>query len=240
MGCGQESKKKHYCEFIRSIKHDDITYSFEFQSDTLKEWKEGDHSMLIVNVDDMLTGKKLSLDSLEEEGIIRFTTRIKKEASAFKKELLELIKGEDVMLTEPAGKMTLRRENRPIVLLSNGIGIAGVRGVVKTYVKDQTGVTQMISMNVDHKSNIYKSEFDQYKKEIKDFDAYYLSHRHTLTGMLYHELKVLSKRHKEKPIVYVVGSDDFVQDQISYLKDLEFVDDDIVIGSKQTDSCCRD
>lgn len=240
MGCGQEKKDNYYGEYLGLTKHDDFTYSFDFKSDDIKKWQEGDHSMLIVTYDDILVGKKLSYTTLPDEGKIRFTTRIKDEPSDFKKGLLNLVKGEFIKISEPSGAFRLKRESRPVVLLSNGVGVAGVRALVRKFVGSQNMVTEMLLFNVDKRSNIFKDEFDFYNTEIPNFKSYYLSHRTSYYSMLNHELRMLINRHHLDPIFYVTGSDEFVEENAKYLEDLDFPKDDIIVGGKQSDSCCRD
>ena len=240
MGCGQEVKKNYYCEFIKLTKMDESTYSLDFKSDEIKVWQAGDHSMLILNVNDTLVGKKLSYVTMPEENIIRFTTRIKEKGSDYKRALLDLIKGEFVKISEPSGNFTLRRENRPVVLLSNGVGVSGVVTMVKQFIDDQSKVSEMLLMNVDNSSDIYKEDFKQFESEVDTFKSYYLSHRASYYGMLKHELTMMNQRHQQNPIFYLTGSDIFVNESVKYLKDLDYLEADIVLGGKQADSCCRD
>jgi ferredoxin-NADP reductase len=239
MGCGQENKENYYAKYLGFIKHDALTYSFEFTCDEIKTWKEGDHSMLIVPYDDILFGKKLCYASSPEEEVMRFTTRIYDDLSDFKKGLLNLYPGEFIKISEPSGNVSLKRESRPVVLLSNGVGIAGVRGLIRKFVENQSMITEMLQINVDGKSNIYKEEFDAYQKKYPNFKSYYVSHRIAYYSILYHELKMLMKRHDLDPIIYLAGSDDFVEENKNYLMDLDFSEDDILMGGKQSDACCR-
>ena len=57
---------------------------------------------------------------------------------------------------------------------------------------------------------------------------------------MYHELNMLYKRHDLPPIIYLTGSDDFVDENMNYLKDLDIPEEDIILGGKQKDACCRD
>ena len=154
MGCGQEEKQNFYASYLGNIKHDDFTYSFDFKCKDIIKWQEGDHSMLIVTIDDILVGKKLSYVTLPDEDLIRFTTRIGENPSDFKKGLLNLVKGEFIKISEPSGSFKLRREHRPVVLLSNGVGISAMRTIIRRYVESQNMVTEMLQINVDAKSNI--------------------------------------------------------------------------------------
>lgn len=237
MGCGQEERKNYYCTLKQIESIDKITYNIDFTSDDLKTWREGDHSMLILNVKGELVGKKLSYASLPEDGYIRFTTRIDASSSDYKKTMLSLVKGEEVKISEPSGEFKLKRDNRPLVLVSNGVGIAVMRPLIQLYLKDHSQIPVLINMNVDSRSNIYKEELS--KAQNDRFKTYYLSHRSTYYSMLYHELKMLVKTYKCKPIIYMAGSDPFVEETYAYLKDLDFTDDDLVIGGQQTDACCR-
>lgn len=240
MGCGQEEKQNFYAIYLGNNKHDDFTYSFDFKCKDIIKWQEGDHSMLIVTIDDILIGKKLSYVTLPDEGIIRFTTRISENPSDFKKGLLNLVKGEFIKISEPSGNFRLRREHRPVVLLSNGVGISAMRTLVRRYVQSQNMVTEMLQINVDAKGDIYKEEFQQYQKEIPTFKSYHLEHRSSYYSFLYHELNMLYKRYDLPAIVYLAGSDEFVEENMNYLKDLDFPEEDLILGGKQMDSCCRD
>lgn len=240
MGCGQEKKENFYAEYIGRCQIDDFTYSFDFKTDEIKNWHEGSHAMVIVTIDDTLVGKKLSFVTLEEEGIIRFTTRIVEPLSDFKRGLMALSHKEYIKISQPSGDFRLLREGRPVVLLSNGVGVAGLRGHVKRFVERQYMVTEMLHFNVDSRSNLFKEEFEGYQSQVKTFHTYYLSHRGAYYGMVNHELRMLIKRHDLDPIFYVCGSDDFVEENRRYLEDLDFSKDDIKVGGKQADSCCRD
>lgn len=239
MGCGQENKENYYAKYLGFIQHDPITYSFKFVSEDIKKWQAGDHSMLILPYEDILVGKKLCYTSLPEEGEMRFTTRIFDDLSDFKRALLNLNVGEFIKISQPSGNVSLKRENRPVVLLSNGVGIAGMRALIHKYVENQNMITEMLQVNVDSRSNIYKEELDAYQKKYPNFKSYYVSHRAAYYSILYHELKMMMKRHDLDPIFYLAGADDFVEASKAYLMDLDFSEDDIFMGGKQSDACCR-
>ena len=237
MGCGQETRKNFYGELINIIKHDEITYSFDFNSDDIKSWNEGDSSMLIVSVNDTLVGKKFSYASLQEDKYIRFTTRISEACSDYKNVLSGLAKGEYVKISEPTGNFGLKRENRPVVLLSNGVGISAVRSLVKSFVNNQDLIPKMIQFNVDARSNIYKEEFDSYRSELNQFQSYYLSNRKTYYSMLNHELRILLKNDSVVPYIYIVGSESFVSENMTYLLDLGLTENDLIVDDAT--GCCH-
>ncbi len=239
MGCGQEKKDNYYGELINIRKHDEITYSFDFKSDEITHWNEGDASMLIFVVDDTMAGKKFSYASLPEDGFIRFTTRIKKDCSEYKKTLKNLVKGEFVRISQPVGNLELKRENRPILLLSNGIAITAVRSLIKSFMSNQDSIPKMIQFNVDSKSDIYKEEFDSYKAETDKFQSYYLSNRNSFYGMLNHDLKILLRNYPENPYVYIVGSKEFVSENITRLLALGIKETDIIVDEQSVNGCCR-
>lgn len=237
MGCGQETRKNFYGELINIIKHDEITYSFDFNSDDIKHWNEGDSSMLIVSVNDTIEGKKFSYASLQEDKYIRFTTRISEDSSDYKKVLSNLAKGEYIKISEPTGNFRLKRENRPVVLLSNGVGIAAVRSLIRSFVNNQDSIPKMIQFNVDARSNIYKEEFDSYRSKLSQFQSYYLSNRKTYYSMLNHELRILLKNDSVMPYIYIVGSESFVSENMTYLLDLGLTENDLIIDDGN--GCCH-
>ena len=71
--------------------------------------------------------RHMSISTLPEEGSIGITTRIKEECSEFKDILKREEKNRKVALFKTSTNVPLKRENRPIYLLSSGVGIATFR-----------------------------------------------------------------------------------------------------------------
>jgi len=227
MSCTCTSTERYKIKLIDSIKHNEETYSFDFHSEDIKEWGEGDNSKLYVDVNGQELGKKFSYATLPNESIIRFTTRIKSEKSDYKDQLSKLSIGDSIEITKPEGNFKLQRDNRPIVLLSNGVGIAASRSLIKAYEENSSGITALVQINVDAKGTIYKPEFDELMKTNRGFSSHYVAHRAEYYNRLDHEIQRVLSSNEEDPYIYIVGSNGFVNESISHLKTVGFTDEDI-------------
>jgi ferredoxin--NADP+ reductase len=93
--------------------------------------------------------RHMSISTLPEEEVIGITTRVKEECSEFKSILRSEGIGKKVALFKTSTNMPLKREHRPIYLLSSGVGIATFRPLLLDYLKDDSGVASIHSLNVD-------------------------------------------------------------------------------------------
>ena len=121
--------------------------------------------------------------------------------------------------------MYLRRENRPIVLVSMGVGLATMRPLIHSYIKDNTDIPKIININVDSsKDYIYKAELDHL------VNSYYQNYWIATRNDFYETLNQTSE--DSNAIYYVVGSDDFIIDVIKFLRNKMVHDDSIIIDKK--------
>lgn len=237
-GCGSNSsyEKQYDIELINIEKHSEDTFSFDFDAEKVF-WSEGESSKVYMTVNGEKIGKKFSHATMIEESFIRFTTRIREGHSAYKGAMANLRIGDKITISEPSGDFKLKRDNRPVVLLSNGVGIAAVRGLVKRYEKDQTSIPCMIQLNVDGTTRLYKKELDALANSKLQFASYYLSHRTAFYQMVDHEIQLLMRKYVDEPYVYVVGSPQFVQDNVSHLKDVGFDESSIITDGHASGGC---
>lgn len=230
MSCACDSTR-YKIKLIHMERHSSETYSFDFESPELNNWSEGDNSKLYVSFKEKAVGKKFSYATLPNESVIRFTTRIKDKPSVYKETLFALKIGDHIEVTQPSGAFKLKRDNRPVVLLSNGVGIAANRSLIKAYENDPSGIPEMIQINVDATGSIYKDEFDLLMTDNETFKSFYESHRTSYYKRLDHEIQNLLVSTDVDPYLYIVGSDGFVRDNINHLKSVGFGDEDIITDS---------
>lgn len=232
MACGCSNELKQQIKLVNIIKHNSEVYSFDFENIFPLTWEAGDHSKIFLNVEGQLVGKKFSYATLPSEGVVKFTTRIKENRSLYKEAFSQLKVGEMIEITMPKGHFQLYREDRPIVLLSNGVGIAAVRSIVKAFEFDATGIPEMIQINVDASGKVYCEEFEALQFQNKGFKSHYFQHRKAFYSHVDFELQKIMANYSVEPLIYVVGSDAFVIDLIQYLKGMGFTDDEIVTDGK--------
>ncbi len=206
------------------------SYIFEKPADFM--WEEGAHTHIgLVGFDEGEKPNKslirhMSIMTLPGEGKVGITTRVPGSSSEFKNKLSELKIGDEVILFKIGSRMFLRRSNRPIILVSMGVGIATMRPVIHAYVADSTDIPLLINMNVASSGEfIFKEEF--IKLENDRFKNYWLNSR----SEFYEELQNIMKI--DNAIYYIVGSDLFIKDVISQLRSNNISRDDIILDKKE-------
>lgn len=239
MSCACAAVSRNQIELVDIIKHTDEIFSYNFASPEIDQWHEGDSSKLFLKVAGQEIGKKFSYASLPGESHIRFTTRIKENRSDYKDILSKLTIGDVVEVTGPSGNFKLIRQSRPLLMLSNGVGVAAIRSLVKAYSYDNYGIPELIQINIDAGSTIYKDEFDQITKDCAPFVSHYTTSRKSFYHTMDFELQRLLMKSDYDPYIYVVGSDNFVDDVIIYLKGMGIQDDAIITdGHRHSGGSC--
>ncbi len=205
------------------------TYYMEMPEDFL--WDEGSHAH--IGLDGFDVGEKpvsewvrhMSIMTLPEEKKIGFTTRKREDCSEFKQKLFDSKVGDEIIVFKPGSRMSLRRESRPVVLLSMGVGVATMRPLILAYDKDAEGIPVMLNINVDSSRDfLYKNDLD--KVSSSSYSNYWLDNREAL-----HDL-IENGTIPENSIYYLVGSDAFIIDLIHRLKGKGITIDDIMIDKK--------
>ncbi|EQB35311.1 MULTISPECIES: ferredoxin reductase domain-containing protein [Virgibacillus] len=181
-------------------------------------WEEGSHTHFAM--EGFNAGEKpnrslvrhMSISTLPYENSIGITTRIREQCSEFKIILRNLEVGSDVALFKTHSNVPLKREDKNVYLLSSGVGLATFRPLVLNYFERADNVNQMHSLNIDSSSNflftdIFKSAPD------KQFTSHFVDNRKDY----YNEVKNLAA--DKDGLFYVVGSDEFLVQNIEVLHD---------------------
>ena len=220
---------KHSLKIIDIIDEGNNTKTYLLEKPSDIEWEEGSHAHIAIKGYDeqdppnKALVRHMSIMSLAEENHIGFTTRFTKQASEYKSNLINHTVGDELILFKLGSRMRLRREDRPIVLLSMGVGIATMRPLILSYLKDQNHIPQCVHINVDALHQIYQTELDAYKHT--DFKQIWTQSR----VEYYQKLTELKLDHA---IYYVVGSDVFLRTNIQKLKSMGVSMEDIMIDKK--------
>lgn len=196
-------------------------------------WREGAHTHVgLIGFDEGEKPNKslvrhMSIMTLASEDSIGFTTRITSELSEFKRRLIELNIGDEVILFKIGSKMYLRRMSKPLVFLSMGVGIATMRPLIKEFVNDNEGIPSITNINVDSTGEfIYKKELDELSSSNSNYKNYWLNSRISF----YEALNQLPN--PKDSIYYVVGSDLFVLNVVYNLRDKGVSSNNILIDKK--------
>ncbi|MBW8350654.1 dihydropteridine reductase, partial [Bacillus sp. IITD106] len=181
-------------------------------------WEEGAHTHFALegfNAGDKPNRnliRHMSISTLPHENSIGITTRIRKQCSEFKAILRNLEVGNEVAIFKTHSNIPLKREDKNVYLLSSGVGLATLRPLVLDYFERADNVNQIHSLNIDSSkdflfTNIFKSAPD------KKFTSQFVDNRKDY----YEEVKNLAA--DKDGLFYVVGSDEFLVQNIEVLRE---------------------
>lgn len=166
--------------------------------------------------------RHMSISTLPEEDGIGITTRIKEECSEFKEILKREGAQRKVALFKTSTNVPLKRDNRPIYLLSSGVGIATFRPLVLDYLKDDSAVASLHSLNVDSTGEfLFDSVFEPNKE--KGFSVTSVTSREAY----YEALSLLAL--DRTAYFYIVGSDKFLKQNIAVLQEAGIWNERIIL-----------
>lgn len=195
-------------------------------------WEEGAHTHLALegfNAGEQPNKslvRHMSISTLPGENSIGITTRIKENCSEFKSILRSLEVGDQVALFKIHSNVPLKREDKNIYLLSSGVGLATFRPLVLKYFEHADNVTQIHSLNIDSSkyflfTDVFESAPD------KNFTAQYVENREDY----YKEVKKLAA--DQDGLFYVVGSDEFIMQNIEVLREQGIKQEQIILDKRE-------
>ncbi|WP_121605623.1 dihydropteridine reductase [Virgibacillus sp. Bac332] len=181
-------------------------------------WEEGSHTHFALegfNAGDKPNRsliRHMSISTLPHENSIGITTRIREQCSEFKTILRNLKVGNDIAIFKTHSNVPLKREDKNVYLLSSGVGLATFRPLVLDYFERADNVNKIHSLNIDSSkeflfTNIFKSVPD------KKFTSQFVDNRKDY----YEEVKDLAA--DKDGLFYVVGSDEFLIQNIEMLRE---------------------
>mgnify|MGYP001256715344 FL=1 len=154
--------------------------------------------------------RHMSICTVPSENTIGITTRIKEPCSEYKSILNNIQVGEQVALFKTRCNVPLRREDKNVYLLSAGVGIATFRPLVLEYINRPNHIKHIHSLNIDSSKNFLFTDIFKSNSE-KNFTAQFVDNR-----MDYYE-EVKSLASDKDGIFYIVGSDEFLMQNIELL-----------------------
>ncbi|SFP30571.1 dihydropteridine reductase [Salibacterium halotolerans] len=181
-------------------------------------WEEGAHTHFALegfNAGDQPNRsliRHMSISTLPHEHSIGITTRIKEQCSEFKAILRQLDVGSDVAIFKTHSNVPLKREDKNVYLLSSGVGLATFRPLVLDYFKRGDNVGHMHSLNIDSSGSfLFPDTFAS--SPDKTFTSQFVDNRRDY----YAEVQALAA--DKDGLFYVVGSDEFLLQNIEVLRE---------------------
>lgn len=224
--------KIHWTKINQIIQETPDTKTFLLDCPEDFTWEEGAHTHFAL--EGFNAGEKpnkawvrhMSISTLPYENKIGITTRIRENPSEFKNILNGLEIGSPIALFKTGTNVPLKRMNKPIYLLSSGVGIATFRPLVLEYLENSEGVHSMHSLNVDSSKNYLFDDLFKTSSE-QNFTTQYVDNRPSY----YDELQKLTQN--KESLFYVVGSDEFLKENIRLLLDHNISSDQITIDKHE-------
>ena len=195
-------------------------------------WEEGSHTHFALkgfNVGEKPNRsliRHMSISTLPHENLIGITTRIREQCSEFKTILRNLEVGDEVAIFKTHSNVPLKRDNKNVYLLSSGVGLATFRPLVLDYFERADNVNQIHSLNIDSSkdflfTNIFESAPD------KKFTSQFVDNRKDY----YEEVKNLAA--DKDGLYYVVGSDEFLVQNIEVLREQGIKPEQIMLDKRE-------
>nr|WP_144922573.1 dihydropteridine reductase [Paenibacillus bovis] len=195
-------------------------------------WEEGSHTHM--GLEGFNAGDKpnrglvrhMSICTLPHENAIGITTRIREQCSEYKATLRNLEVGSKVAIFKTHSNVPLKREDKNIYLLSSGVGLATFRPLVLEFFDRPDNVNQIHSLNIDSSKDFLFPEIFTSAPD-KKFAAQFVDKRQDY----YEEIKKLAAD-KER-IFYVVGSDEFLEQNIELLREQGIRPEQIILDKRE-------
>ncbi|MEK5067075.1 dihydropteridine reductase [Sporosarcina sp. FSL K6-1508] len=195
-------------------------------------WEEGSHTHFALegfNAGDKPNRgliRHMSISTLPHENSIGITTRIREQCSEFKTVLRNLEVGNEVAIFKTHSNVPLKREDKSVYLLSSGVGLATFRPLVLDYFERADNVNQIHSLNIDSSkdflfTNVFESAPD------KKFTSQFVDNRKDY----YEEVKNLAA--DKDGLFYVVGSDEFLVQNIEVLREQGITPEQIMLDKRE-------
>jgi ferredoxin--NADP+ reductase len=195
-------------------------------------WEEGAHTHFALKGfnDGEKPNKSLvrhmSISTLPQEKSIGITTRIREECSEFKSILRNTEIGAAVALFKTHSNVPLRREDKNVYLLSSGVGLATFRPLVLEYLENQENVNKLHSLTIDSSNEFLFHDIFASARD-KKFTAQTVHSRKDY----YDEVRSLAA--DKEGFFYVVGSDEFLLQNIEVLREEGIQPDQIMLDKRK-------
>jgi ferredoxin-NADP reductase len=195
-------------------------------------WDEGAHTHLALK--GFNTGgqpnrsliRHMSISTVPSEDVIGITTRIKEPCSEFKSILKQLSIGDEVALFKTHSNIPLKRIGKKVYLLSSGVGLATFRSIILDYVNRPDGVEHMHSLNIESSQQFLFPDLFSSASD-RGLTGQFVDNRKEY----YKEVQKLAA--DQDGLFYIVGSDEFLADNIALLRENGIAAEQIMLDKRE-------
>jgi ferredoxin-NADP reductase len=174
-----ELNKKYEIVFKDKKQETSEIFSFVFDKPDNLRWLPGQHGIFRFPKFDFQHDKGyrvFSFTSVEEDEIVMFSTCIKdSDSSEFKSHLMRLQEGDVMTVEDPQGRFTITSFEKPICILTRGIGITPVRSILRHLELSGVNPARMKVYYLDEKFEYaFKDNLELIDKKIKGLEIEFL------------------------------------------------------------------
>ena len=201
----------HYYIKLKEIKEeakDTFTFSFEHPGEVT--WGGGDHAHFVIPNEEVneRSVRHLSMISLPHERSIEFTTRLRGSLSFFKEKLKNMKIGDEILVAGFVGNFRIIRDGKPLVFISQGVAIATIYALSKEFEKDNSGVLEIESLNINPNNEyLFNDKFSEYTEKFPNFHHNFVNNRLDF----YDILEDIAKKYSNEAYYFVVGDKGFME-----------------------------
>lgn len=170
--------------------------------------------------------RHMSISTLPSEEAIGITTRIREQCSEFKSILKQLRIGDEAAIFKTHTNIPLRRIGKKVYLLSSGVGLATFRPIALDYFHRPDGIVHMHSLNIESSKQFLFPDIFQSDPD-KNFTAQFVDNRQAY----YEEVRKLAQ--DKDGLFYIVGSDEFLVQNIALLRENGISADQLMIDKRE-------
>lgn len=194
--------------------------SFFFKPSSPALWTPGQFLIYTLNHKNPDVRGKMrffTISSAPFEDHIAITTRIDEKApSSFKKALSQMKPGEKIQAKGPDGNFILEDVFAEYVFIAGGIGITPFRAIILDLANDKSPIKITLLYANKNEDILFKKDFEEIKKSNPNFKiSYFISPNHITEDSIRKLVPDL-----KKPIYYISGPNNMVEDLFSLLKNL--------------------
>lgn len=223
-------------ELIHIIKEKAQVYTFEYSMPEDITWLEGAHTHLALDRFDKEMGwwqkvnvRHFTIMSMPDENRVKITTRIKDNASEFKKIMKDAKPGDRYFLFKIGSRLVLKRDGQAVTIITQGVGQATARPLIYEMNRNPQGLEDVFVLNIDSSlPNLFEEEWIETQNRNKGFTYEFVKNREAFYKGLEARISYL----KGQGYYYIIGSDEFISDVYKYLEENGVEESSIILDKK--------
>lgn len=168
--------------FKKKYKEAKGVYSFVFEAPKNFSWQAGQFIFYTLphnNPDDRGITRYFTISSAPLDKVVRITTRIEKDGSTFKKNLMKLTAGDKIEATGPDGDFILDDVKKNNIFISGGIGITPYYSILKDLDQKNLPINATLLYANSDENFVFKEELEALVAKYPTFKIkYFVSPKH--------------------------------------------------------------